>query len=61
MGPKIDSQVYGFFILLYTQQLFARFFNMEAESEWKYIQPVLDKLHDALSEDRRQDGESWGD
>jgi len=55
MGPKIDSQVYGFFILLYTQQLFARFFNMEAESEWKYIQPVLDKLHDALSEDRRQD------
>lgn len=53
ISPKMDSQVYGFFILLYTQQLFSRFFNMEAEAEWKYIQPILDKLARALDEETR--------
>tara|TARA_B100000700_G_scaffold92134_1_gene104028 strand:- start:114 stop:530 length:417 start_codon:yes stop_codon:yes gene_type:complete len=53
LEPKMDSQVYGFFILLYTQQLFGRFFNMEAEKEWKHIQPILEKLEAALHEDVR--------
>jgi hypothetical protein len=53
MSPKMDSQVYGFFILLYTQQLFSRFFNMEAEAEWKYIKPVLRMLTHALREEIR--------
>ena len=53
IGPKMDSQVYGFFILLYTQQLFGRFFNMEAEAEWKHIKPILGMLTHALREEIR--------
>ena len=53
LEPKMDSQVYGFFILLYTQQLFSRFFNMEAEAEWKHIKPILTMLTNATREEIR--------
>ena len=37
----IDSQIYGFVMLLYSQQLFNQMFVAEQDAEWKKIQPIV--------------------
>ena len=50
MKLAIDSQVYGFTMLLYSQQLFNQMFVSEEHAEWQKIQPIVQELHKALSE-----------
>ena len=53
---RLDSKVYGFVMLLYSQQLFNQFFNAEENAEWERIRPVVKELHAALSEEHRFKG-----
>ena len=53
---RLDSKVYGFVMLLYSQQLFNQFFNAEENAEWERIRPIVGELHEALSEENRWDG-----
>ena len=50
MQIGIDSQIYGFTMLLYSQQLFNQLFNAEENAEWEKIQPIVGEFHKALSE-----------
>ncbi len=56
MQLKLDSQVFGFTMLLYSQQLFNQFFNAEENAEWERIKPIVGELHSALSEKNRWSG-----
>jgi hypothetical protein len=55
MQLGIDSQIYGFVMLLYSQQLFNQLFNAEENAEWEKIQPIVGEFHKALSEENRWD------
>jgi len=56
MKLAIDSQVYGFTMLLYSQQLFNQMFVAEEHAEWQKIQPIVQELHNALSEGEKIKG-----
>jgi|TARA_R110002072_G_scaffold244825_2_gene404165 hypothetical protein len=45
---KFDNQVYGFVMLLYSQQLFTQMFNAEVDAEFEKIRPVVKQLYNAL-------------
>ncbi len=44
MRLGIDSQIYGFVMLLYSQQLFNQLFNAEENAEWEKIQPIVGEV-----------------
>ena len=54
---KIESQVYGFTVLLFSQMLFTQMFNPEEEKEFEKIKPVVKKLENAMTEDMRIHGQ----
>ena len=47
MKLYVDNQVYGFIILLYSQQLLTQLYFSDKDSEWVKIEPVIKELHDA--------------
>ena len=51
---NVDSQVYGFVMLLYSQQLFTQMFNAEKDSEFDRIKPVIRRIRYALSSEVRK-------
>ncbi len=51
---NVDSQVYGFVMLLYSQQLFTQMFNAEKDSEFDRIKPVIRRIRHALSSEVRK-------
>ena len=55
---EIESQVYGFLVLLFSQMLFTQMFNMEEEKEFERIKPVVKKLENAMTEEMRIDGQN---
>ena len=56
MKLHVDNQVYGFIILLYSQQLLTQLYSSDKDSEWVKIEPVIKELYDALSEKNRWEG-----
>ena len=56
MKLYVDNQVYGFIILLYSQQLLTQLYFSDKDSEWVKIEPVIKELHDALSEKNKWEG-----
>ena len=52
----VDHRVFGYTMLLFSQQLFIQMFNPEANNEWKDIQPIIKELHTGLSEENRLKG-----
>ena len=56
MKLYVDNQVYGFIILLYSQQLLTQLYFSDKDSEWVKIEPVIKELHDALSEKIKWEG-----
>lgn len=56
MRMMVDSQIYGFVMLLYSQQLFNQMFVAEQDSEWKKIQPIVKELYDAMNVQNQWEG-----
>jgi len=52
----VDHRVFGYTMLLFSQQLFIQMFNSEANDEWKDIQPIVKELHKGLSEENKIEG-----
>ena len=53
---EVDHRVFGYTMLLFSQQLFIQMFNPEANDEWKTIQPIIKELHQGLREGNRIKG-----
>lgn len=53
---EIESQVYGFTVLLFSQMCFSQLFKAEENQEYDDVVPVVKKLHQCLSEERRIEG-----
>ena len=53
---EVDHRVFGYTMLLFSQQLFIQMFNPEANDEWKAIQPIIKELHQGLREGNRIKG-----
>jgi len=56
MKLYVDNQVYGFIILLYSQQLLTQLYFSDKDSEWVKIEPVIKELYDALSDKNKWEG-----
>ena len=56
MKMMIDSQIYGFIMLLYSQQLFNQMFVAEQDAEWKKIQPIVKELHESMTPEHQRQG-----
>jgi len=53
---EIESQVYGFAVLLFSQMMFTQEYLVEEDKEFDRIKPVIKKLQNALSEEKRKEG-----